>query len=142
MEELYELRSYIEQGRYPEALVLLGEMEEMSRDDKINKISSFLEILLLHVIKQHAEKRTTRSWEVSINNALTQINRTNRRHKAGGTYLSEDELQIAIEEAYENALRLASLEAFEGRYDAVELAKMVNITQIKREALRLILKAR
>jgi len=61
MEELYELRSYIEQGRYADALVLLGEMEEMSRDDKINKVGSFLEILLLHLIKRHAEKRTTRS---------------------------------------------------------------------------------
>lgn len=114
----------------------------MSRDDKINKISSFLEILLLHVIKQHTEKRTTRSWEVSIDNALTQINRTNRRHKVGGTYLSQDELKMAIEEAYANAMRLASLEAFEGRYDAVELAKMVNKAQIKGEVLQLILKTR
>ena len=46
MEELFELRSYIEQGRYAEALNLIGEMEEMSRDDKISKIASFLEILL------------------------------------------------------------------------------------------------
>lgn len=52
MEELLELRSYIEQGRYADALVLIGEMEEMSRDEKINKIESFLQILLLHLIKQ------------------------------------------------------------------------------------------
>ncbi|CAN5719770.1 hypothetical protein BH10CHL1_BH10CHL1_00630 [soil metagenome] len=51
MEELAELRSYIEQGKYPEALVLLGEMEEMSHEDKINKIGSFVVILLLHLIK-------------------------------------------------------------------------------------------
>lgn len=44
MEELNELRSYIEQGKYPEALVLLGEMEEMSYTDKVNKIGSFVEI--------------------------------------------------------------------------------------------------
>jgi hypothetical protein len=42
MEELLELRAHIEQGRYAEALAWLGEMEEMSRDDKINKIESFL----------------------------------------------------------------------------------------------------
>ena len=42
MEELFELRTHIEKGRYAEALVLLGEMEEMSREDKINKIESFL----------------------------------------------------------------------------------------------------
>jgi hypothetical protein len=141
MEELYELRSYIEQGKYPEALVLLGEMEEMSREDKANKITSFLEILLLHVIKQHAEKRTTRSWDVSIRNAVREINRSNRRRKAGGYYLSQAELKEAIVEAYENALDLASLEAFEGIYRLSELAEMVDEDQIKAEALHLILDA-
>ena len=62
MDELLELRTHIEQGRYAEALTLIGEMEEMSRDDKINKIESFLHILLLHLIKQAVEQRTTRSW--------------------------------------------------------------------------------
>src|SRR5262249_30147781 len=66
MEELYELRAYIESGQYKEALLLLDEMEEMSRDDKINRISSFMEVLLVHLIKQAAEQRTTRSWDVSI----------------------------------------------------------------------------
>jgi hypothetical protein len=47
----------IEQQRYVEALDLIAEMEEMSSEDKINKISSFAEILLLHLIKQEAEQR-------------------------------------------------------------------------------------
>ncbi len=34
MEELFALRTYIEQGQYDDALTLLGEMEEMSKDDK------------------------------------------------------------------------------------------------------------
>ena len=38
MEELYELRTYIATGKYHEALLLLDEMEGMSRDDKINSI--------------------------------------------------------------------------------------------------------
>lgn len=139
MEELYELRSYIEQGRYTDALVLLGEMEEMSRDDKINKIGSFLEILLLHLIKRHAEKRTTRSWDVSIRNAVTQIDFVNKRRKAGGYYLEIDELRRAIDERFQNALRSASLESFEGVYDATQLAEMIDETAIKAEALRLLL---
>jgi len=141
MEELYELRSYIEQGRYPEALVLLGEMEEMSREDKINKIGSFLVVLLLHLIKQHVEKRSPRSWEVSIRNAVSEIGLTNKRRKAGGHYLTGEELRDAIEERYASALRLASLEAFEGRYDPPDLAEMVDEAQIKAEALTLILDA-
>jgi hypothetical protein len=138
MEELFELRSHIEQGRYAEALALLGEMEEMSRDDKINKIFSFAEILLIHLIKQHAEKRSTRSWEASIRNSVYRINYTNKRRKAGGHYLSQDELKQTLEDAWPVALLRASLEAFEGRYDDAELGKMVHKEQIVKEALDLV----
>ena len=48
-------------------------MTEMSKDDKLNKIFSFGIILLLHLIKQRAEKRTTRFWDTSIFNAVQQI---------------------------------------------------------------------
>ena len=37
MEELFELRGYIEKKDYSNALLLLSEMEEMSLDDKTNK---------------------------------------------------------------------------------------------------------
>jgi hypothetical protein len=141
MQELLELRSLIEQARYAEALALLGEMEEMSREDKANKIGSLLQIVLLHLIKQQAEKRSTRSWEVSIRNAVRQINRVNRRRKAGGYYLTLDELDGAIDEVYDDALGLASLEAFEGRYDPPELGEMVDKAQVKELTLRLILEA-
>mgnify|MGYP001593534565 CR=1 FL=1 len=89
MEELLELRQYIEQQQYTEALDLIAEMEEMSREDKIHKIYSFAEILLLHCIKQAAEQRTTRSWELSMRNAARHIARVNTRRKAGGTYMEE-----------------------------------------------------
>jgi hypothetical protein len=139
MEELMELREYIEQGRYADALVLIGEMEEMSRDDKINKFGSYLTILLLHLIKQHAEKRTTRSWDVSIQNAVQQMAYVNKRRKAGGFYLSTQEIREALEAWYDIALRQASLEAFGGVYSVDELAAMVNDSAVKEEALGLIL---
>ena len=142
MEELLELRTYVEQGRYAEALVLIGEMEEMSRDEKINKIESFLQIILLHLIKQQVEQRTTRSWEVSIRNAVDGIQRVNKRRKAGGWYLDEGELRESIEEIFPTALRQASLEAFEGRYDDAELADRFDREQVKRQALQMMLEAR
>ena len=141
MEELLELRAYIEQGRYAEALALIGEMEEMSRDDKINKIESFLQILLLHLIKQHAEERTTRSWEVSIHNAVDGIRRVNKRRKAGGYYLSKNELKESIDEIYPASLRQASLEAFAGRYNDAELTAKIDEPEIKAQALKLVLTA-
>lgn len=142
MDELLELRAHIEQGHYAEALTLIGEMEEMSRDDKINKIESFLCVLLVHLIKQRAEGRSTRSWEVSIKNALDGIERSNKRRKAAGYYLSGDDIKEAITEIYPTALRQASLEAFEGRYDESELSARLDETALKVEALGLVLKAK
>jgi len=139
MEEIAELRTYLEQGRYTDALTLVGEMDEMSRDDKINKIMSYIEILLIHLIKQNAEKRSVRSWEISIRNSIRAIERSNKRRKAGGCYLSRDELQEAIDEIYQTALDMASLEAFEGQYDELELAAKIDEKQIKKETLNLIL---
>ncbi len=134
MEELFELKAYIEQGRYAEALRLIEEMEEMSKDDKINKIYSLAVVLLLHLIKKHAEGRTTRSWEYSIWNASRQIQRVNRRRKSGGFYLSEQEMREVITEAYPDALRRAALEAFEGQHTETQLEAMIDREQLQREA--------
>jgi len=142
MEELFELRNYIEGGRYADALYLLGDMEEMSRDDKINKIESFLEILLLHLIKEHAEKRSTRSWQASIYNAVRQIKKINKRRKSGGYYLSKEELKESVEECYQASLKYASVEAFGGVLDETELADKVDSDEIKEKALDLILKTK
>ncbi len=138
MEELLELRRYIEQQRYPEALDLIAEMEEMSREDKINKIYSFAEILLLHLIKQAAEKRTTRSWDLSIRHATRHLARINTRRKSGGTYADEVELRTILAEAYQPALERAALEAFEGRHDDCELGKQVDRDALEQNALELI----
>lgn len=138
MEELYELRKYLESGRYDDALLLLDEMEEMSRDDKINKLSSFMEILLIHLIKQAAEQRTTRSWEVSIRNSVRHIVKINKRRRAGGWYLTDAELSLAMQDAYESALDSASLEIFEGQYTAEEIDARVDRTAVMDAALNMV----
>ncbi len=66
------------------------EMTEMSKDDKLNKIYSFAKILLLHLIKQRAENRTTRSWDLSIKNLVREIQRTNPWSKAKGNYCEQN----------------------------------------------------
>ena len=135
MEELYELRQYIGSGRYKDALLLLDEMEEMSRDDKINKISSFMEVLLVHLIKQAIEKRTTQSWDVSIRNSLRQIIKINKRRKTGGWYLTNEEILKALEDAYESALDSASLEVSGGKYTVEEISAMIDKSEMIRLAL-------
>lgn len=138
MEELFELKDLLLAGHIDDALLLVEELTEMSKDDKLNKIFSFGIIVLLHLIKRQAEKRSTRSWETSITNAIRQIQRTNKRRKAKENYLKPAELQETLEDAYSSALRQASLEAFEGKYEAEELGKMVNKKAIIDETMDLI----
>ena len=141
MEELFELKAYIEQGQYAEALQLVEEMEEMAKDDKINKIYSFMVILLLHLLKKHTERRTTRSWEYSIWNASYQIRRVNKRRKSGGFYLSDQEIREVMAEAYPHALKRAAFEAFEGQYTEVQLEAMIDREQLQQEAFAMLLSA-
>ena len=138
MEELLTLRQHLEHQRYDEALLLISEMEEMSRDDKLNRIGSFAIILLLHLIKQAAEKRTTRSWDVSIRNAIWEIGRINKRRKAGGYYLDDADLKETLAEAFPVALAKASLEAYEGQYREEELQHMIDQEAILQKAYVLI----
>ncbi len=139
MEELLTLKELLHQGKVDEALLIVEELEEMSKSDKLNKIFSYAIILLMHLIKQEAEQRLTRSWQLSIRNSVKQIQRTNKRHKAKGNYLTEAELEETIVDAYELALEKAALEAFEGRYETEEIAEMVEQQQIIARAMDLIL---
>jgi hypothetical protein len=124
MEEIWELRRALEAGDLQTALAIVDEMEEMSRDDKIQKIASYLRILLVHKIKQAVEGRSTKSWEVSIRHALRQIVSVNKRRKAGGWYVNDDDLSTLLADVYEAALDWASLEAHEGIYSAEALLSM------------------
>ena len=138
MEELLELRRLLEQGKIEQALLLVDELEEMSLSDKINKIDSYGVILLIHLIKQQAEKRLTRSWEISMANAVREIKKINQRRKSGGNYLNYAQMRDILQQGYEIALKKASVEAFEGRYEAEELAAMVEESEILTQALQLI----
>ena len=139
MEELLTLKDFLLKGDIPAALEMVEELEEMSRDDKINNIRSYAVILLLHLIKQAAEARTTRSWEISIRNATIEIQEKNKRRKAGGHYLQPDELRLAIESAYAQALNRASLEVNEGRFDPEELSQKLDRQALIDRALALVL---
>ncbi len=138
MEELLELKKLIHQGNIQDALLLIHEMEEMSKEDKINKIYSYCIVLLIHLIKQNAEKRITKFWQVSIDLAVDKIQRINKRRNAGGTYINNSEMRELLGQAYRMALKEASLEAFGGIYDADALSKMVDFSTIINQAISLI----
>ena len=138
MEELLTLKDLLLKGDLSGALTLVEELEEMSRDDKISNIISYAVILLLHLIKQQAENRTTRSWDVSIHNSASAIRKKNKRRQSGGYYLIPEELRLALEEAYPDAIKSASLEVKEGLYDSDTLEQMINQDDIINQAMSLI----
>lgn len=139
MEELEALRKLIEERDYSSALALIDEMDEMAKDDKIVKIESFLVVLLVHIIKQQAEKRTTTSWERSINHALFSIVKSNKRRSSGGYYLKPEDLKAAIDEVFFYALKEAAEEAFGGAFSPKQLLEMIDSEHIKDEILSKIL---
>lgn len=139
MEELLDLKDLLLKGDIKGSLAIVEELEEMSKNDLIDNIRSYAVILLLHLIKQQAENRTARSWEVSIRNSVREIQRKNKRRKAGGYYLTPEELLETLEEAYLNAIDEASLEVEEGLYEPEELEEIINKEEILNRALALIL---
>jgi len=130
MEELIELRGLLQKGDLSNALLMIDEMEEMSKKDILNKIRSYAIILLLHLIKQEVEKRTTRSWDVSVRNAILEIQYLNARPKCKGTYLDDNELRESLTSAYPQAINQASLEINQGEYESSEIQQMVNKQEI------------
>ena len=138
MEELILLRESIEKQDYVKALQIVNELEEMSVEDKLNKIYSYMVVLLLHLIKENAEKRLTKSWKLSINNSVKQINRTNKRRKSGGYYAQKEDLVEIIDDAFDLALEGAAIEAFGGAYNEQELLNKINVEEIKLKAMSLL----
>lgn len=138
MEELLTLKEFLQKGDIQGSLAIVEELEQMSKNYIIKTIRNHAVVLLLHLIKQQAENRTTRSWEVSIRNAVREIKRENQRRKVGGYYLSPEELLETLEEAYLNAIDEASLKVEEGRYEPQELENLINKEEVLNRALALI----
>lgn len=138
MFELQELRKRIEEQDYQGALKIVDELEEMSVEDKLNKIESYMVILLMHLIKQEAEQRTTSSWNRSVSNSVKGINKTNKRRKSGGYYAQPEAIKTMFAETFDDALEEAAYEAFEGKLSKEDLAAKLDRQQIIDRAIALV----
>lgn len=86
----------------------------MIKKQERKEMNSYILVLLVHVIKIHAEKRKTRSWQNSIRNAVKKINELKDK---------KADLSIDLEEHYETALAMASTEIMYG----IEISKLESI---------------
>jgi len=135
MEELETLRHYIESGDMNGALAVLDEMEAMSKEDKINRVRSYLVVLLMHMIKESIEQRTTRSWQNSLRLALHQIEHHNKRRKAGGYYVPAEDMPQLVAEAMETAIIAASTEVLDGTLSPEEVEERIDRGALVAQAL-------
>ena len=138
MEELLELKALLLKGDIKGSLAILENLEDMSKNGIISTIRSYAVILLLHLIKQQAENRTTPSWDVSIRNSVREIQRQNKRRKAAGYYLSDEELTDTLNDAYLNALDAASLEVEAACYQSEQLEAIIDKNKLISTAFLLI----
>ncbi|MDJ0670137.1 MAG: DUF29 family protein [Microcystis flos-aquae DF17] len=138
MEELLELKALLLKGDIKGSLAIVEDLEDMSKNGIISTIRSYAVILLLHLIKQQAENRTTRSWDVSIRNSVREIQRQNKRRKAAGYYLSDEELTDTLNDAYLNALDAASLEVEAACYQSEQLEAIIDKNKLISTAFLLI----
>lgn len=127
-QELIDLKKAIANYDYQKALEIVNDLEAMSREDKIQKIESYLVVLLVHLLKIQVEKRITNSWKASILNALLQIQKTNRMGNKKTPYIKSDEWQSYIEEVLPEVYLSASTEVrIDGReLDDLELEAIVD----------------
>ncbi len=125
-QELFVLRSLLESGRYQEALSVVDELEDMSKQAILRNIESFLVRLMIHLIKYQVENRLTRSWFASITDSIIQISKLNLKGNKSSYYISQSEWRSFLEDALEEALLPASLEILDGALTADQLNDRFN----------------
>jgi len=137
MEELLELKELLIHKDFEGAYALVEDLEEMGKKGVARNIRSYVKVLLLHLIKQQVEQRTTKSWEISIRNSIREIKDLNSRPSGKGTYLNNEELSEVIAGAVDSAIDQASLEAAEGIYDARQIEQRIDRSEVIARAIAL-----
>ncbi|WP_414526721.1 DUF29 family protein [Nodularia chucula] len=125
-QELIELRQSILEGRYDDALEILDDLEEMSKQAILRKIEAFLVRLFIHLIKNQIEQRLTNSWIASISDSVIQIAKLNIKSNEKSYYIKTDEWQEYLAEALSIAIRPASAEIFQGNLKPSQITQRLN----------------
>jgi hypothetical protein len=137
-QELIELRASILEGRYEDALVIVDELEGMSKKAILRAIKSFVVRMLIHLIKNQVEPRLTNSWAASIRDSLIEIQDLNLKENNTSYYIKIDDWQPLLDSVLEAAIRTASVEVQGGAYTPFQLAEIVDRTQVIKTAQSLL----
>lgn len=77
VQELIDLKTFIIEGRYQDALGIIDELEGMGKQAILRNIESFLTRLMIHLIKNQIEQRLTNSWAASMAGSIVEIRKLN-----------------------------------------------------------------
>lgn len=135
-QELIDLRTCIQEGRYADALVIVDELEGMSKQAILRNIQAYLRIMLIPLIKNQVEQRLTNSWVAFIRNSLIEIKKLNLKDNKKSYYINLNEWDTYIEDEIEVAVPDASVEVLNGIYNEFQLTEMVDINQIIQTVLK------
>lgn len=125
-QELIDLRASILEGRYEDALLIVDDLDWMSKKGTLLAIESFLLRMLIHLIKNQLEQRLTNSWSASIRGSLVEIKQRNLQDSKSSYYVKQDEWDSMLEDRVEQAIRDASVEVLNGNYNSFQLSEMVD----------------
>ncbi len=136
-QELIDLKKSILEGRYADALAIVDELEGMSKQAILRNIQAYLNILLIHLIKNQVEQRLTGSWANYIRNSIREIKKLNIKDNKKSYYINLGEWESLIEEeVIEDAIADASDEVMSGVYNQFQLAEIVDRNQVTQTALK------
>ncbi|MFM7407032.1 MAG: DUF29 family protein [Cuspidothrix sp.] len=130
-QELIDLRNSILEQRYSDALAIIDELEGMSKKAILRQIKAFLNVLLIHLIKNAIEQRLTNYWAASIRNAVVEIQDINLKENKKSYYINVDEWEdLILEDVIEKAIADASEEVLNGAYNQFQLEEMIDKTEL------------
>ncbi|MGK7903486.1 MAG: DUF29 family protein [Hormoscilla sp.] len=129
-QELMDLRTSILEGRYEDALLIVDELEGMSKQGILRNIESFLVRMLMPLIKNQVDRRLTNSWAASIRGSLVEIKKLNLKDNKTSYYVKSDEWEEMLADALELAIGEASVEVMDGTYTPFQLEEMVEKNQL------------
>lgn len=137
-QELIDLRNSILEERYADALAIVDELDWMSKKATLRNIKSFVVRMLIHLIKNQVEQRLTNSGAAAITNSVVEIQNLNLQDNKTSHYIKQNEWEPTLMQAFEIAIRQASVEVLNGRYNPFQLSNLVDKTQIIQLAQQLL----
>ncbi|MCL1466469.1 hypothetical protein [Argonema galeatum] len=129
-QELIDLRTSILEGRYVDALAIVDDLEGMSKQSILANIQSFLDRMMMHLIKNQVDQRLTNYRAASIADSIIRIKRLNTKENKTSYYLKADEWDEIIEESLKAAIIAASVEVFNGELSPNQLSELVERTKV------------